>query len=126
MIEQALYAYLVGDDALAALVSLRIYPDILPQNPPMPAITYQRISTLPYNTRDGGNFQRSRFQLAAYASTALAAIQLAEALEAALVAFARSGSPRVDVTLLEGRNQNYDPDTKLYKQTLDAFIWYTT
>lgn len=126
MIEQALFAHLTADPALAALVALRIYPEILPQNSAMPAITYQRVSTLIYNTRDGGEFQRPRFQFGAYASTPLAAVQLAEALAAALVAFRLSEAPRVDVTLIEGRSQTYDPDTKLYRQTLDAFVWHAT
>lgn len=126
MIEAALYEYLTGYTALVTLVAKRIYPDILPQNSPMPAITYQRISTLPYQTRDGAGYQRPRIQFSCYGNSALGAMQLVQTLETALLAFARSDSPRVDVALIEGRTQNYDPDTKLYKQTLDAFIWHTT
>ena len=43
-INEALYSYLSGYAGLTALISNRIYPDILPQNTPYPAITYQKIS----------------------------------------------------------------------------------
>jgi hypothetical protein len=43
-INEALYSYLSSYVNLTALVSNRIYPDVLPQNTPYPAITYQKIS----------------------------------------------------------------------------------
>lgn len=45
-LETALYSHLSGDAALSALVGTRIYPVILPQQPVLPAVTYQRIGAV--------------------------------------------------------------------------------
>ena len=42
-LEQALFTRLDGFAGLTSLVVSRIYPLILPQNPTLPAVTYQRI-----------------------------------------------------------------------------------
>ncbi len=44
MIETALRALLIGNGGVAALVSARVYPVILPQAPTYPAITFQVIA----------------------------------------------------------------------------------
>jgi len=45
-IEEALYAELAGNAGVAALVSTRIYPSVIPQDSALPAIAYQRIGGL--------------------------------------------------------------------------------
>jgi hypothetical protein len=50
MIEAALRAVLIAHPDVAALAGGRIYPLILPQNPTLPAIAYQRISNLADST----------------------------------------------------------------------------
>lgn len=41
----------------------KVYPLSLPENPTLPAITYQRISTSPQRNHSKNNFDRMRFQI---------------------------------------------------------------
>lgn len=52
--ETELYATLSGAAGVTALVSTRIYPDIIPQDADLPAIAYQRTGTEFLNTIHGG------------------------------------------------------------------------
>ena len=51
--EEQLYAALSGRAGLTALVGLRIYPDALPENAPLPAVVFVRASTNPTYTIGG-------------------------------------------------------------------------
>lgn len=63
-IEQALTAHAKADSPLAALVGTRIYPLFIPQEAPLPAIAYQRISGPRVHSHDGvDQFGRARVQL---------------------------------------------------------------
>lgn len=44
VLEEGVYARLSGSTGVTSIVSTRIYPEELPQNPTYPALTYQRIS----------------------------------------------------------------------------------
>ena len=123
MIEERLFAHL-KNSALGTLVGERIYPLALPQNPTLPAITYQRISTRMVLDRDNAHLQRPRFQFDCYDRRSIQAWRLADALEDALATLRGEGDPRIDVTLLESRNDLFDPDTELHRVSIDAFIWF--
>ena len=125
MIEELLFRHLTRNQALVALVDNRIYPLVLPQNPTIPAIAYQRISTQMVLDRDDAHLQRPRFQFDCYDRRAIQAWRLADALEEALAALkGQDGDPRIDCTLLDGRTDLFDPDTNLYRVSIDAFIWF--
>ena len=77
MIETDLYAHLSTYAALTALVSTRIYPLTLPQEPTLPALTYFRVSSAPSRNHDGAyGFALKRFQFDIYAITYLACLQV--------------------------------------------------
>ena len=62
-IEEALYSKLTGDAGVAALVSTRIYPNVVPQDIALPAVAYQRISTVRDMAHDGPTgVAHARFQ----------------------------------------------------------------
>lgn len=48
--ETATYSALSGAAGVTAIVSTRIYPDVLPQDTDYPSIVYQRTSTEPQDT----------------------------------------------------------------------------
>ena len=85
-IEEALYTRLSGHAGLTALVSTRIYPVKLPQNPVYPAVTYE--------SRGGGAVQQSMgvttgirrpiFQIACFADTYDSACSVGAQVQAAL------------------------------------------
>jgi hypothetical protein len=52
VIEEALRARLIGQSGLTALVSTRVYPLGLPQNPTLPAITYALVSDNGHTTSE--------------------------------------------------------------------------
>lgn len=81
MLETDLVAFLETYGALAALISTRIYPHTLPQEPTLPALTYFRVSSAPQRNHDGSYaFALKRFQFDVYASTYLVCLQVKDAL----------------------------------------------
>lgn len=76
----------LGDSAIDALVSGRVYPDILPQNPTYPAITYLRVGTAHYNALTGTpTLENPQFQVDCWAETHTAAWNLAEAVTSVML-----------------------------------------
>lgn len=52
-VEAALYNRLTGDPTVSGMVGLRVYPHLLPQNPTYPAITFNRVATVPVSVLTG-------------------------------------------------------------------------
>lgn len=125
-IEEVIVSKLESDLALLGLVSTRIYPAPLPQRSALPAITYQRISTLPYQTRDSAkaNYERPRFQFDAWANGVAILGTVTDELRNALASIQQSSNPRVDVTLLQDAQVIYEAESGRYRAILDAFIWH--
>lgn len=85
---KGLYARLIGYAALAALVGDRVYPLVLPQGKPRPAITYQLITPVPSDEmRSKGVIERSRWQVSVWGTTYLEAKSVAEQVVACLDGF---------------------------------------
>ena len=80
------YARLAGNAGLAALCGDRIYPEAAPAETASPFIVWQRISGVPEpGALDAENdITTARVQVDSYATTALAARTLANAVRAAL------------------------------------------
>ena len=51
--EQAIYDILSNTTAITDIVSTRIYPSIIPQGELLPAVTFQRITNSPEDSKDG-------------------------------------------------------------------------
>ena len=124
-IESALYAHLTTDVGLAALVGARVYPLALPQQPTLPALTYQRISTSPTQHRDSAEPQHSRIrmQIDCWAASYDSALSVRAAVRAAMGTVAQASSPRIDAALLADDTDTYDPAPGRWRATLDYFIW---
>lgn len=124
-IEEALYAKLTSAANLTELVSNRVYPVKLPQNPTLPAITYQRVSTSRYHTHDTGfsGLARPRFQFDCYASSYLGAKNLLEALRATLEGFSGYvGTTRIQGALSQNETDFYEDVSGLYRRSIDFMI----
>ena len=123
-VTQALYTQLSGTAGLTALVSTRIYPDLMPQSPTLPAVVYQMISNV-REERHGGQTgdARPRFQITCWASTALAAAAVATQVRLAVMAMSGTVAAVVIVGVWNaGENRGYEPDTLRYYAAIDFFV----
>ena len=128
-LESALYDYLSADPLLSSLVSDRIYPLRLKEGTVLPAIAWQRISAQRTYTHDAfvdtAPWVRARVQIACWSNTALGAIEVGEAVMAALSGYTGDmegeyiGSSTAELEL-----DDYEPTTRLYRRLVDFFITY--
>ena len=131
--EAALYSILTSGspNPVAAIVGSRVYPDTLPQNPTLPSIRYQRISTprSQYRTLDGrAGYAAPRFQIDCYDLSRTAALTLAQAVYGLLEGFTGTvAGLQVDFISSEDERGDFEPDAgpdgkDLYREGLDVFI----
>lgn len=125
-IEAAIRTHLIGDAGLATLIGARVYPVQLPQRPTLPAITYQRISTLP--TQDRGDaaasHARTRYQFDCWAADYDGLLAVRTALVTALGTVAQASNPRIDVALQQSQSDGIDTAAGRWRVTMDYFIWH--
>ena len=112
--EDSLYTLLSGNAGVTALVSTRIYPDVLPENCTYPAIVYstQRTAFLLLDGSSAGNDVAINLQ--AWAKTRVSAAQVSAAVVTAL-----SGTDFY--TTLQ--DAGYDPETGLFAAPLTLEIF---
>ncbi len=115
-------AFLVANVPLAALVSTRIYALQLPQNPTLPAITYQVISDVHEVVQSGPvGFPSARVQYNCYGVTLEAAEAVYQALRLAVDGYAgMMGGVKVWLASVANKIDQLDPDTKRYKAIVDV------
>jgi hypothetical protein len=78
-------AWLSSQTAISNSVGSRIYPEKLPQKPTLPALTYGQVSAVRVRDLSGPAYKsRTRVSFSCWASTHLAAHQLADALRQTL------------------------------------------
>lgn len=127
-IEEALYAGLTGYGDLATLIGARLYPVVLPQNGPLPAIAYQRISTVSTEDRDSGaasdDFNQARFQFDIVAESAPNAQAVAIVLRRALRSLIGTVNPRIDAVFLDNQYDDHEDTSRYFTVSLDAIIQY--
>ena len=123
MIEEAIYLHLKNHPGLSALIGTRIYPLRMPQNPTLPAVVYQRISTPRTYSHSGySNLADPRFQFSVWAESYSGALAVAEQLRDAINGFTGSGSIPVYSSQIANESDDYEPSTELYRILIDAFI----
>lgn len=117
MIEADLRTYLIAHADIFPLVGSRVYPMLLPQNPTLPAITYQRVSGPKVQSLKGINaLSHPRIQFDCWAATYTAVKGLAEKLISALNDY--SG------VIFYGDRDMYEQDVEVYRVSIDIAIWY--
>ena len=84
-IETTLYSTLSNNAGVAALVSTRIYPSLVPESAALPYVDYLNVAGSRINTLPGvGDAIRARIQMNCNATTYAGAVALADAVIAAL------------------------------------------
>jgi hypothetical protein len=127
--ESAIRSALLADPAVAALVGTRIGPLKLLQNPELPAIVYERIST-PGDppALDGAKVApRIRVQLSLWAASFDAVRQLAAAVDARLSGYSGPNGDGTSLRLvwLANLSDDYEPETGLYRVIADYRVIHT-
>lgn len=120
-IEADIITALEADGDLTALVSTRIYPMRLPQNPTWPNLVYSRSSTDFHNTisTNAAGQANARFQLDCRAD------DYAEVRDvAAKTLAAMTGATTFDALVVSDSDFPYEPNTDIYRVVLDFSIWY--
>lgn len=114
----------LGVAALAALVTDCVWPVIRPEgNSTFPAITYQVIALDPQANLDGidASLREIRVQIDVWARAHSDILAVADALMTRMDTAATSFTS----VLLPGSGaDSYEPDTKLYRRTLEWSCWY--
>lgn len=107
-------------DALDALVSGRVYPDVAPEGAPLPRIVYQQVGGQAAVYAEGAlpTTENGRYQVACWAETRLQAVALAQQVEQILVAH-----PVLQALPIGARIAVHEPDTDLRGCRQDFSIW---
>jgi len=130
LIEEALFAHLKAHAGLSALIGTRIYPLVLPQNPTLPAITYQKISRVGERAMSSPTprVARARFQISCWGTSYASVKDVAEQVKAALQDYSglMGGSGGVQVLDVNVANEQdiYEPDTGIYHLSVDVMIYH--
>jgi hypothetical protein len=127
MIEQTINSLLSNDSSITDLVSTNIYPWVREQADGLPAITFQTISAIHGSDMSGPNgLVESRIQINCFASTILAAAQLAAVVKSSINGY-QGGE--VECLLLEEMNdlpviEAENEQMNVYAKTMDFYILY--
>lgn len=127
-IEAALFSRVTTYAGFAALCGTRVYPIVLPQNPTLPAVTFQRISAVREQIFGGSaGLAHPRFQFTVWASTYASSRDVAEQLRLALDGYyglmGGAGGVQADATLV-GEQEFFDPETGWYQTMMDFEVWH--
>lgn len=123
-LEAAIYSILSTNIDVIALVSTRIYPLLLPQDAPLPAITYARVSTERESAfvTDPG-LSTARIQVDIWATSALNAMAVSEKVRSALHRYRGTiASVTIEESHIDNEIAMYEPDTEIYHMVLDFLI----
>jgi Protein of unknown function (DUF3168) len=122
---ESLFSYLVAQPAVNTLLGTRIRPLRLPQQPTLPAATYQMVSRSPVHVRPGlvKPVVMVRVQIDVYTQSYSQAYSVAQVLKAALYDF-QAGSPWVYDAKIEGEQDFMEAEIEQYRRSLDVIIVY--
>jgi len=125
-IEAGIFAHLIGNAGVRALVATRIYPLLVPQDVELPAIAYQRISGPRDHAHDGpSGLALARVQLTFVATSYDGAKSLAEAARAAMDGFSGvMGEMTVGACLLSNEMDQWAVAHEAPVVRHDYLIWY--
>jgi hypothetical protein len=128
-LEEALYYHLVNTAGVAALISTRLYPNVVPEDVVQPSAAYQVISRLPILHHAGpSGLETVRIQITCRATTYAVAKSLAVAIKAALDGFSGAmggvGGVTVEYSHVENEQDGYNMVSGSSTMRLDVIVMY--
>jgi hypothetical protein len=126
MIDAALITALLDDGGVSGLVSDRVFVWGSRQGTAYPYVTAQRISTAGASHLNGPNtLEWPRFQIDCWAQTALAALNCAEAVRAALDNITVAGDPTFTATFQDQSGPAPDGETRSFRVSQDYLLFHS-
>lgn len=124
-VEADIYTRLSGYTTLAALISTRVYPSLLPQNATYPAVSYRRVSSeRPPVMGDDTGIVRARFQFDAWAQSYSGMIAVKELVREALQRHRGTATVEILETFILMDTDLYEDDTRIHHGVIDVEINY--
>ena len=130
--DEALRGYLVADAGISALVGDRIAWALRPRSDALPSIALHLISGVrDYHMEGASGLVESRVQVDCWATTILAALTIARAVNAAIGGLhAVIDGVQFQAVMLESQSTRAEdnpmsPDDVLYRVMQDYMIWHT-
>jgi hypothetical protein len=127
--EATLQRILIDTPVVSNLIGTRIYPNIVPQKAPMPAVTYQQISGPRLHDMQGAvGMCKARYQINCWAASYAKAKELAEVVRLTLDGYSSAGTIKVIHLANEGDLPKTIPgidELTRYGKRLDFFVWFT-
>lgn len=121
-IEATVYTALTGAAAVTAITSTRIYSHVAPEGTAYPLIVYNATAENPVtkmgSTRESG-MRNKTIQIDCWTKTAADGVTLADAVRAAMYGMSTASAVRLSQT------STYDPQTLLFKTSIDFSVWAT-
>jgi hypothetical protein len=126
MMDEAVEERLLACAALIALVSDRIYPDVVPQGVTWPAVIYHQVSESASYSHDGdSNLDTDRYQFDCYGSTKVSARAVKDALRSLLSGKKFEASNiRVTSSQLDNSLGGYEPSLGAWRYIQDYIFQY--
>jgi hypothetical protein len=126
--EAVLQRILAAAPVVSNLIGSRIYPNIVPQKAPMPAITYQQISGPRLHDMQGAvGLAKARYQINCWAVSYAGAKELAEAVRLVLDGYSSAGT----IVVIHLNNEGDMPEIIAgddvlgrYGKRLDFMVWF--
>lgn len=126
-VEAAIFNLLSANAGVSALVASRIYPEILPQPPTYPALTYRRMSFESVEVLDGtaAGLDHPRIEVNSWATTYAGALTLNAAVRTALRRVTDlTQDPDILDAILENEFDMYEDDVKVYRRVAEYVVWH--
>ena len=116
---------LAGDAGVAALAADRVYTEVLPQSPTVPAVVFTEVAGDEDVALDGPTGARSRrLQVDSWATTRAEATSLALAVKSAIAGHAGAAAGLdVQAVFLVTERWDFDAETALYRTSQDYDVW---
>lgn len=131
MIEQAFRGLLAANTGLTALVGSKIYPLVVPQGIPYPALVYLLVSKVPNNEACQGegsseNPQQVRMQVSVYAERYEQIVAIDEAVRGAIDHFKGTlGNTQISSLRFLSARDLYEQQALVFHRAIDYRIIYT-
>lgn len=121
VLETKIYTALSGNATVAAKVAARIYPVVMPQDPTLPVITYQRMGAEHLTALSGFvGLENAHIRISSWATRYDVVKELAEDVYVTMDGAAAFKS------ILTDDSDGYDPDTGLFYVLQDYSCWDRT